>query len=210
MLKSALSCLFLVLNLILVPISSANVYPQKEELLVDECKRDFSSGCAKKLAEVRFDYAKRLFAYLVKTDNLDSLELPLAYAESAVELAPENSQYWSLLGEFYGLLPQDEFQVMAEGAFLKAIKLDKSNNSARLLLAEQMFRTGRFSAAAKYLLDVFERENSMVTQNLTEILALSYLLDNNAQAGLETFRKLNKKHKQPFIDAFIEVFEGAV
>lgn len=210
MLKFGLFCLFLSITVFISPCFAVDDYFPDEKILVDKCAQNFSSSCAKKLAKVRFNHARELFVYLQKTDNMDSFELPLAYAESAVELDTKNSLYWSLLGEFYTLIPHTEFQVMAEGAFLKAIKFDKSNNAARLLLADLMFNEGRFSVSTQLILDAFDRDRKLLTHELVEILSLAYLLDNNVKNGLEVLRQLDKKYDQPFIEAFIAVFEEAI
>lgn len=177
-----------------------------EKQIAEACAGNPSPECIEHLAQVRFDYAREIYAYLIKTDNLDSLELAIAYAESAVELAPQNSLYWSHLGEFYSLLPGNEFASMAEGAYLHAIETNPNNHAARFSLAKLLFSEGRHWAAAQQMIEAFERDPATISQETAEFLALTYLLDDNAAAGLETFQKLSESYDKSFLKDFQDVF----
>lgn len=195
---------------LLIFFSTANAkdgYFPGEKSLVDECHRDYSSSCVEKLAQLRFRYAVKSFIYIKSSDNLAAVELPLMYAESAVELNPNESKYWTLLGEIYSSLHSDASLTLAEGSLIKALELDTSNNKARLLLSSVMYTQERFYKASELILEAIDKDDSILTKELAESLALIYLIDNNMQKGLESFKNLREETNLAFLDEFIKMFE---
>ncbi|WP_321778406.1 hypothetical protein [Sulfurimonas sp.] len=188
-------------------IYAKEAYFPSEKKLVDECHRDYSTSCVNRLAQLRFKYAVKSFIYIKKTENLLAVELPLMYAESAVELNPQESKYWTLLGEIYSSLHSDAALTLSEGALIEALELDSSNNKARLLLASIMYSQERFFKSSELILEAIERDNSLLTRELAESLALIYLIDNNTQKGLESFLELKEETNIAFLNEFIKLMK---
>jgi tetratricopeptide (TPR) repeat protein len=149
------------------PLSAYEPYPDEIQAM-DSYRADGSAENAHMLAAVRFRHAVALFEKADGTAGRAGAEVfarSLAYAESAVFLAPGVDDYWifhALVAMSLSGIPR--MQELAEISLSVALDLNPDRIEAHLLLAQVFFNQGRFRDSGA-LLDRVLAEASTVAES---------------------------------------------
>lgn len=105
----------------------------------------------KKLARLRYERAVGFADLAAKQQDNEAFEMAMSYAESAVDLAPNNGEYHLLAAILYFQVRHDPSAAMlAEASLDRVLALDKRNEKALLMMAELMVEQGFHEEALEY------------------------------------------------------------
>ncbi|MCX5815917.1 MAG: tetratricopeptide repeat protein [Proteobacteria bacterium] len=174
---------------------------RNELAVIENIKKDPSRANIEALAATRYQYALSLTKMATKKNDEDAQMLALVYAKSATELAPNNPDYWSLLGQTYDRIGADGEMagIMAEDALQKAVELSPENNILRLLLGQSCYRHGNFSSALVQFEAALKRDSKKISPPTVATMCSAYILDSQYDRGVAFFRSILEK--QPDADS---------
>jgi|GEM_PF-4677281 len=174
---------------------------QNELDVIEEIKKDPNRANIEELAAMRYQYALSLTKMAAKKNDEDLQKLSLVYAKSATELAPNNPDYWSFLGQIYDRIGRDGEMtgIMAEDALQKAVELSPENNMFRLLLGQSFYRHGDFSSALAQFETALKRDSKKISPPITATMCSAYIMDSQYARGVDFFNGI--LDKQPDADS---------
>ncbi len=164
------------------------------------------------LGRVRFDHALRLTASAEKQLDEPTFATALAYAESAVALAPDNHAIWLLLGRLYAAIEENPVAAgNAEQAYRAALEIRPGLAAARLGLAQLYFRRGSFDRALNELEPALTSTPALATPEAVSMMGWAYICDFQLERGIAYFRDLlakNPKTEPPVIGLAVLLHEN--
>ncbi|MGE4317755.1 MAG: tetratricopeptide repeat protein [Deferribacterales bacterium] len=194
--KLAFTALLLALFLLPATVFCAETAQEREDRRISEQIRKTPSPLLyERLAVLRAGTAADAYAEWRRNKKTASLQKAIYNAASACELSPQWSKPKVLLAEIYSEFSADKASLeLAVNLLIQAAELDPANAPARLLLAQNLMKLGRFWSAIEVYKQLFDESETMVTGINTAPLALCYVMDGRVKAGADYFGLLRTKY----------------
>jgi lipopolysaccharide biosynthesis regulator YciM len=146
--------------------------------------------------------AEALFAQAVEdwdkwqvTSRPDLFHRAVLNIESAINIEPEQSDYWFFRGVLYShMKASEEALITATQSFTNALEMEPTNVRAKLMLAQMLLEQRRFLAAGEFYKSLIEQHPDLVSGTVIGPLALTYVGDGRVAEGITYFEKLVEEH----------------
>lgn len=135
--------------------------------------------------------------YLVwqNSGEIEALQNALLDMETAIHIAPDNSEYWYFQGLLLAEIRTDAmYLALVTYSLIEALNLDANHARARLLLAQTLQASAKFHLAIEQYKILLADHPSMATGIVVAPLALAYVAAENLSDGVEYFQKLASSH----------------
>ncbi len=145
----------------------------------------------KKLARLRYERAVGFADLANKQQDNEAFELAMSYAESAIALTPNNSEYHLLAASLYFQGRHDPSAAMlAEASLDRVLALDKRNEKALLMMAELMVEQGFYEEALDFFDHYAASYPAKVNAPFIAMSTTAYAMAGLGRSGIRFYQSI--------------------